>query len=177
MSHTRPAGVTLTIPEKAFFQEKHQPGSCRFMPRSLDSLAAKGIMPARSLKPADAGPPPSNQMSGNPVRIGDGCATVTGYKLPMPLVYRRPGRRERGQARSQDTGLVVLVVAPRHCGANFSVKEKDEASLPRVCARDSLNAFILRLPGSEGFLFSDSALVSQSLTLPAAVLQDKNERP
>ena len=27
-----------------------------------------------------------NQMSGNPVRIGDGCATVTGYKLPMPLV-------------------------------------------------------------------------------------------
>ena len=24
-------------------------------------------------------------MSGNPVRIGDGCATVTGYRLPMPL--------------------------------------------------------------------------------------------
>jgi hypothetical protein len=27
-----------------------------------------------------------NQMSGNPVKIGDGCATVTGYKLPMPLI-------------------------------------------------------------------------------------------
>jgi hypothetical protein len=22
-------------------------------------------------------------MSGNPVKIGDGCATVTGYKLPI----------------------------------------------------------------------------------------------
>src|SRR5436309_6665706 len=27
-----------------------------------------------------------SQASGNPVRIGDGCATVTGYKLPQPLV-------------------------------------------------------------------------------------------
>ena len=27
-------------------------------------------------------------MSGNPVKIGDGCATVTGYKLPMPLVFQ-----------------------------------------------------------------------------------------
>jgi hypothetical protein len=24
-------------------------------------------------------------MSGNPVKIGDGCATVTGYRLPKPL--------------------------------------------------------------------------------------------
>jgi hypothetical protein len=29
------------------------------------------------------------QMSGNPVRIGDGCATVTNYKLPWPLVSSR----------------------------------------------------------------------------------------
>jgi hypothetical protein len=50
-----------------------------------------------------------NQMSGNPVRIGDGCATVTGYKLPKPLAVIRPGRRERGKARSQDTGLNALV--------------------------------------------------------------------
>jgi len=28
-----------------------------------------------------------NQMSGNPVKIGDGCATVTGYKLPSPLAF------------------------------------------------------------------------------------------
>src|ERR1043166_4744313 len=29
------------------------------------------------------------QTSGNPVRIGDGCATVTNYKLPRPLVSNR----------------------------------------------------------------------------------------
>ena len=37
------------------------------------------------------------QVSGNPVRIGDGYATVTGYRLPGPLVRKQPGRRERGQ--------------------------------------------------------------------------------
>lgn len=49
-----------------------------------------------------------SQMSGNPVKIGDGCATVTGYKLPTPLIVRS-GRRERGHTRSQDTDLIVLV--------------------------------------------------------------------
>jgi hypothetical protein len=39
-----------------------------------------------------------NQMSGNPVRIGDGCATVTGYKLPRPLIIIGSGRRERGSS-------------------------------------------------------------------------------
>jgi hypothetical protein len=34
-------------------------------------------------------------MSGNPVKIGDGCATVTGYKLPMPLIiFDREGGSE-----------------------------------------------------------------------------------
>ncbi len=28
---------------------------------------------------------------GNPVRIGDGYATVTGYKLPQPLAIGREG--------------------------------------------------------------------------------------
>ena len=51
-------------------------------------------------------------MSGNPVRIGDGCATVTGYKLPQPLVSGKTGKAgARFQARSQDIGLAVLVVA------------------------------------------------------------------
>ena len=40
---------------------------------------------------------------------------------------------ERTQARSQDTGLAVLVMVPQS-GTNFSVKEKDEASPLRVCA-------------------------------------------
>ena len=72
--------------------------------------------------------------SGNPVRIGDGCATVTGYKLPEPLVSQETGKAgARFQARSQDIGLAVLVMVPR-CGTDFSVKEKDEASPSRGCA-------------------------------------------
>ena len=76
------------------------------------------------------------------MRIGDGCATVTGYKLPEPLVSSETGKAGvRFQARSQDIGLAVLVVALiarqagnlRRFGANFSVKEKDEASLSREC--------------------------------------------
>ena len=51
-------------------------------------------------------------MSGNPVRIGDGCATVKGYKLPKPLVSSETGKAGvRFQARSQDIGLAVLVAA------------------------------------------------------------------
>jgi hypothetical protein len=40
-------------------------------------------------------------------------------------------------------------------------QEKDEASPPNCFRRDSLNAFIRRFDGSEGFYFSP-ALVSQS---------------
>ena len=76
-----------------------------------------------------------NQALGNPVGIGDGCATVTGYKFSSPLAARL-GRREQGcKARSQDTGLVILVGLCRsdHSGdgstSHFSVKEKDETSL------------------------------------------------
>jgi len=95
-----------------------------------------------------------NQMSGNPVKIGDGCATVTGYRLPKPLAVIRPGRRERGKARSQDTGLNALVrsdeskvqrpmskvestldVGPWTLDLSGQLlrQEKDEASPFRVC--------------------------------------------
>jgi hypothetical protein len=68
------------------------------------------------------------------VRIGDGCATVTGYKLPQPLVSQEAGKAgARFQARSQDIGLAVLVRVPSP-GTNFSVKEKDEASRALECA-------------------------------------------
>ena len=43
---------------------------------------------------------------------------------------------------------------------HFSVNEKDEASPREPFLREMLNAFIPRLPESEGFLFSGSALVS-----------------
>jgi hypothetical protein len=36
---------------------------------------------------------------------------------------------------------------------NFSVKEKDEAGLSDDFRQDSLDAFILRFAGDEGFLF------------------------
>ena len=74
--------------------------------------------------------------------IGDGCATVTGYKLPKPLVSSETGKAGvRFHARSQDIGLAVLVVAfiagqagcLSYIEANFSVKEKDEASPSREC--------------------------------------------
>ncbi len=29
----------------------------------------------------------SGQMTGNPVKLRDGCATVTGYKFPLPLIH------------------------------------------------------------------------------------------
>ena len=71
--------------------------------------------------------------SGNPVKIRDGCATVTGYKLSRPLEV--PGRRERGHARSQDIGLLVLVVVRagrwfRFAQADFSVKRRMRPALP-----------------------------------------------
>jgi len=40
-------------------------------------------------------PPSPLASAGNPVKTGDGCATVTGYKLPSPLASLL-GRRERG---------------------------------------------------------------------------------
>ena len=90
------------------------------------------------------------------MKIGDGCATVTSYKLPRPLVIMIGKAGARLEARSQDTGLAVLVMVdgrvlnfrlPRArraafdwpatgpsiifktSSASFSVKEKDEASL------------------------------------------------
>jgi len=61
------------------------------------------------------------------VRIGDGCATVTGYKLPLATASLKHERRREGgsevYARSQDIGLVVLVEVPRN-GTNFSVKRR-----------------------------------------------------
>ena len=69
-------------------------------------------------------------MPGNPVRIGDGCATVTGYKLPKPLFAQRAweGGSEIGGPKS---GYRFSCARRDHLGmVNFSVKEKDETSLP-----------------------------------------------
>ena len=93
------------------------------------------------------------------MRIGDGCATVTGYELPVRRLFcgashwllSRPGRRGQGfETRSQDIGLVVLVMAAlwysgrapgSHLAANFSVNEKDGASPSR-----RMRAGVRRMP-------------------------------
>ena len=95
-------------------------------------------------------------MTGNP-GIGDGCATVTGYKLPKPLIESDREGGARFEARSQDT-IPVLRRDPRKIlsgfpAINFSVKEKDEASPLNRFQRNSSNAFIPVLPESGGFLF------------------------
>ena len=97
------------------------------------------------------------QMSGNPVKIGDGCATVTGYKLPQPLVSQEAGKAgARFQARSQDIGLAVLVMVvridwPLACPSRRPTSPSKRRMGParRVSARwDALNAFILRFAGA-----------------------------
>jgi hypothetical protein len=67
--------------------------------------------------------------AGNLVRIEDGCATVTGYKLPSATgFFVEPGRREKGlKPGSQDISAVTLV-GLLHMQGHFSDKEKDEAS-------------------------------------------------
>jgi len=91
------------------------------------------------------------------VKIGDGCATVTGYKLPKPLVSSEIGKAGvRFQAWSQDIGLEVLVTVCNGGRAkrlfcletDFSVKEKDGASPASCFRRGSSNAFILRFVGA-----------------------------
>jgi len=75
--------------------------------RSLDRIQKE-----RSLKRANAEAfAYHGQMLGNPVRIGDGSATVTGDELPMPLVNNREGG-SKDSARSQDNHLAMLVEVP-----------------------------------------------------------------
>ncbi len=75
--------------------------------------------------------------SGNPVRIRNGCATVTGYKLPTataPLIIHECG----GKAGARFKPEVRIPVWMRSSwsfivNGQLLRKEKDEASLFRVC--------------------------------------------
>ena len=111
--------------------------------------------------------------------IGDGCATVTGYKLPKPLI--ESDREGGSEIRSPKSGYRFGCARrdPRKIlsgfpAVNFSVKEKDEASPLNRFQRTSSNAFIPVLPESGGFFVfgssqgwvSGSALVSQLSTRP-----------
>ena len=65
------------------------------------------------------------------MRIRDGCATVSGYELPLPLVKNWEGgskakpqvRISAGLRSSRSSGSDAFG------GPNFSAKEKDEARL------------------------------------------------
>jgi len=88
------------------------------------------------------------------VRIGDGCATVTGYRLPKATDHHligKEGARFKPEVRIpiwlRSSGCSSGAVCDRCRDTQLLRQEKDEASLFRVCGRESLNAFILRLPG------------------------------
>ena len=68
---------------------------------------------------------PAVATAGNLVRIEDGCATVTGYKLPSATgFFMEPGRREKGlKPGSQDISAVTLV-GPCSRGATSPTKRR-----------------------------------------------------
>jgi hypothetical protein len=85
------------------------------------------------------------------VRIEGGYATVTGYKLLRATVLGDGKAEARFDARSQDIGSIVLVVAGLAFASpmNFSVKEKDEASALTVF--NAVECLHSRCSEDEGF--------------------------
>lgn len=73
-------------------------------------------------------------MSENPVKFGDGYATVTGYELPQATGHA-PGRREQGLKLEVRIPVCLCSSRPRFSEVNFSVKEKDEASPRELFSR------------------------------------------
>ena len=84
-----------------------------------------------------------SQMSGNPVKIRDGCATVTGYEFPMPLMQIG----KAGMRLSPESGYRFDCARRLRRSEHFSVKEKDEASRLNAFQVELLNAFIPRFAG------------------------------
>jgi hypothetical protein len=81
------------------------------------------------------------------VKIGDGCATVTGYKLPKPLVPQSgigKGERGLGPKSGYRFGCARRGLVSRD---QLLRQEKDEASPARLCEAGPLNAFIPRFAG------------------------------
>jgi hypothetical protein len=79
-------------------------------------------------------------MSGNPVKIGDGCATVKGYEFPKATIPPGMGRREQGW--KPEVRISVQRHSSRFCSGrtNFSVKEKDETCPSAVWLTESVES-------------------------------------
>jgi len=96
------------------------------------------------------------------VRIEDGCATVTGYKLPSPLVPFGAGKAgARFETRESGHQRAYARQSPPARG-RFSDKEKDEASPLELFFSGFVECLHSRFCRSlKAFSFSGSALVSQ----------------
>ena len=91
------------------------------------------------------------------MEIGDGCATVTGHKFHLLFDNETAenvtghesvsGRRERGLSPESGYRLGCARHGRIDDAADFSDKEKDEASRPNCIRVGSSNAFILRFAG------------------------------
>ena len=92
----------------------------------------------------------SPQATGRESGREGGSEVEPGVRIPVGLCSSRPL-----------ASRALSIFARKLPMADFSVKEKDEASPPNCLRRTVWDAFILRVTGSEGFLFSGFALVSQ----------------
>src|SRR6476619_3838746 len=111
---------------KAHFREI----KARTSENSLGKFCAEDYELQRSLKVSHA------QVPGNPVRFRGGCATVTGYKLPKPLT--NVGKAEVRLSPKVRIPIWTCSSPLRKMKVfrgNFSVKEKDEASLLKLSFR------------------------------------------
>ncbi len=88
-----------------------------------------------------------NCASGNPVRFGDGCATVTGYKLPMPP------QGKAGARSGLESGYRCGCARLGSTGNRLLRKEKDEAWPVTRCRRRSWS-LLSSSCGKKAFLFS-----------------------
>jgi hypothetical protein len=85
---------------------------------------------------------------GNPVRIRDGCATVTGYELPIATDESREG----GSKAKPEVRIPVWSCSSGRPCDHFSVKEKDEASPVELSSPGLVESLIPRFAGVESFV-------------------------
>ena len=120
-------------------------------------------------------------MSGNSVKVGDGCATVTATIPNATAARREGGKRFEAQVRIP----VGLRSSAPNVSGHFSAKRRMGPACAATAVQDSPNAFVLRFAGAKAFSFQSlvsPALVSQSNPLragncfPAGKMKDHTER-